>query len=177
MTHGQGWRDLSHSHVLVVVVVGIASESCSRVQFNSGVHRTTAQLPTAPDSAPPAVAPGLRGNREVARRLCRTGMRVHGLRGVWLAGLWGRECRWPEPGKTSHGRQVTRNGAKNSVTLVGTSHCRAPAFFLHQCVACRAASQTHAQHVQATLSHSWSGEMRVTTRPLTCATARMSIAT
>ncbi len=175
MTHGQGRRDLSHSHILGIVVVGVALESC--VQFNSRVHRTVAQLLTAPDSVPPAVAPGLQGNREVARRLGRTGMCVHGLRGVWLAGLWGRERHQPEPGKTSRGCQVTRNGAKNSVTLVGTSHCRAPAFFLHQCVACRAASQTHAQHVQATLSHSWSGEMRVMTRPLTCATMRMSIAT
>ncbi len=55
MTHGQRRHNLSHSHV-VNGVIGIVSKSCSHVQFNPGVHRTQAQLPTAPDSAPPAVA-------------------------------------------------------------------------------------------------------------------------
>ena len=94
-----------------------------------------------------------------------------------LAGHWGCKRCWPEPRKTSRGLQVTRNGTIYRLILVGTSHRRAPAFRPDQRKACRATSQTHTQHIQTMLSHSWIEELQVTPWPLTCATARMSIAT
>ncbi len=151
---------------------------CSKVTSKSMPEsRPQAQLLTVPDSVLPMVVPGLCGNLVGARQPGRTRMRVRCACGTLLAGCWGRERHWPEPRKTSHGLQVTRNGTIYRLILVGMSHSRAPAFRPDQRKACQAASQTHAQHIQTTLSHSWIEELRVTPWPLTCVTACMSITT